>query len=54
MVRQWIIEEGPFRYDYQWLVKNYKEAEMKSWVDDIFKKTFDVAPDDFRIFALEY
>jgi hypothetical protein len=49
MVRQWIIETGPFVYDLRWLSKKYTQAEAKNWVCNKFVKVFGHHPDSFRI-----
>jgi hypothetical protein len=48
MIRQWIIIDGPFNYDYTWLTPKYSTDMTKHWVDKHFKNTFHVAPDDFE------
>ncbi len=36
MVRQWIVEDGPFVYDFSWLKRDASEAEFKKWIDGVF------------------
>jgi hypothetical protein len=49
MVRKWIIEPGPFTYNYRWLSSKHSAREIKTWVTNIFSESFGHAPDDFRI-----
>ena len=49
MVRKWIIEPGPFTYNYRWITSKYPARELKTWVTSIFTASFDHSPDDFRI-----
>jgi hypothetical protein len=49
MVRQWIVEDGPFLYDYRSIKPSGSYAAHKAWVDSIFKNTFGVLPDDFAL-----
>lgn len=53
MVRQWIIQDGPFSYDYQWLTTKDKQEEMREWANRIFSQMFKVHPDDFKILLFE-
>jgi len=48
LMRQWIVEPGPFRYDYDWLGAA-SAAEMKGYGDRHFEMAFGVSPDRFRI-----
>jgi len=49
MVRQWIIEPGPFTYDLKWLSNKYTQAEGKNWVCNSFVKVFGHHPDTFKV-----
>ncbi|MGO4416985.1 hypothetical protein AB4Z27_28880 [Cupriavidus sp. KB_39] len=49
MTRQWLVEDGPFDYDYGWLTSKFNNAEIKDWVDSAFKIGTGVHPDAFSI-----
>lgn len=49
MVRQWIIQPGPFEYDLRWLTKKYSKETAKNWVCNNFKDVFGHHPDSFII-----
>jgi len=49
MVRQWIIEAGSFRFNYEWLSSKYTNEEMKEWASKNFETSFGLRPEDFKI-----
>ncbi len=49
LITQWIVEEGPFTYNYEWLSKAHDPADVKDWVANGFKHIFGVHPDDLEI-----
>lgn len=49
LVRQWINEPGPFRYDLNWLKANSDKEEQREFMRRQFKSAFDVDPDDAEI-----
>jgi len=49
MVRKWIIEEGNFTYNYEWLTTKYSKDETKLWVCNNFKSVFNIHPDEITI-----
>ncbi len=49
MVRKWIIEAGPFTYNYRWLSSKHSAREIKTWATNIFSDSFGHSPDDFRV-----
>ena len=48
-ISQWIIEKGPFKYEYEWLSNNHNLSEVKSWVAGGFECSFGIHPDSFEI-----
>ena len=48
MATQWIMEDGPFKYDYSWLTQSYTPEQVKPFADGLFKSAFGVEPDAFR------
>ena len=44
MVRQWITEDGPFRYDLSWLVQHGAPEEFKAYASRLFIQAFGVDP----------
>lgn len=51
LVRQWIIEPGPFKYDINWLKANAKKEEQKIFMRRQFQSAFGVDPEDAEIIA---
>lgn len=49
MTRQWLVEDGPFDYDYGWLTSKFSNAEIKDWADNAFKVGTGVHPDAFSV-----
>jgi hypothetical protein len=49
MTRQWIIEDGAFEYDYNWLTSKFSREEVKAWVDVNFEHVYKTFPDDFAV-----
>lgn len=49
MIRQWLVEDGPFDYDYGWLTSKFTSAEIKNWAADAFKFGSGMHPDAFSI-----
>jgi hypothetical protein len=49
MVRQWIVADGPFQYDYAWLSQTQAPADMKAYVDARFVDAFGVHPDTAKL-----
>lgn len=49
MTRQWIVDDGPFEYDYNWLTSKYPSAELKEWADRHFQLSTGVHPDTFTV-----
>jgi hypothetical protein len=51
IVRQWIISDEPFDFDYTWLTPQYSADEMRGWVSPIFEQAFGARLDDFECVA---
>ncbi len=49
LCRQWIIEEGEFRYFFFWLSNKIGLDEYCSWAAHLFRNSFGVLPDEFEI-----
>ena len=49
MTRQWLIDDGPFDYDYGWLTSKFTNSEIKGWADNAFKRGTGVHPDAFLV-----
>lgn len=47
--RQWLVEDGPFEYDYLWLTSKFSNSEIKAWADRNFQVGTGVHPDVFSI-----
>ena len=48
LTAQWILEDGPFRYDYSWLTGTYEHEAMVTYVKNMFERNFGVHPDEFE------
>ena len=44
MTHQWIVQPGPFKYEYDWLTSGAK-SEVKQFVDGAFEHAYGVTPD---------
>ncbi|MFC5550849.1 hypothetical protein [Massilia aerilata] len=49
MTRQWLVDDGPFEYDYHWLTSKFSSSTIKEWVDKHFQLSTGVHPDAFTI-----
>ncbi len=49
LTRQWILKDGPFECDFQWLSENYNQAEADAWGNSSFKQIYGVTLDKFEI-----
>ncbi len=49
MTRQWMVEDGPFEYDYLWLTSKFNSSEIKAWADHNFQVAMGVHPAAFSI-----
>jgi hypothetical protein len=52
LTKQWILNDGPFVYDYAWLSQARSKEEIAEWAKDLFKRWYGVHPDDFEILRL--
>jgi len=43
LTRQWIFEDGPFRFDFKWLSEKHQSAEWRSWADLNFQNLYGVS-----------
>lgn len=51
LTRQWILEDGSFRYDFGWLTGRSDNADLVDWAKKAFESTYGVNPDNFDILA---
>lgn len=49
LTRQWILNEGPFTCDYEWLAENYSQERADAWANDSFKQTYGINLHDCEI-----
>jgi hypothetical protein len=47
--RQWITEEGAFRYFFFWLSNKLGLDEYRAWAADLFRDSFGVGPNEFEV-----
>jgi len=48
LVKQWIMEDGDFKYDYLWLTSKFTQSETREWAKSIFKQKYNCSPDEFE------
>ncbi|OKO80577.1 hypothetical protein [Bradyrhizobium sp. AS23.2] len=48
LTRQWILQNGPFKYDYSWLTEN-PPAKYAEWANKQFEKLYGAHPDAVNI-----
>jgi hypothetical protein len=51
LTRQWILKDGPFVFDFEWLLENYSQEHVEAWGNDTFKQIYGVNLKDFEILA---
>jgi len=49
LTRQWVLQDGPFKYDYSWLTQRRSNEDMAGGVKKIFEHLFGSNPDSFEI-----
>ena len=49
LTRQWILQDGPFICNYEWLSENYSQAHADTWGNDSFMQVFGVGLKEFEI-----
>ncbi|MCP1913362.1 hypothetical protein J2R96_005842 [Bradyrhizobium elkanii] len=49
LIRQWIVMDGPFRYDFEWLSQNHSKEDMANWAGPVFEKAYGVRLTDFEM-----
>lgn len=48
---QWILNDGPFRYDFRSITHQSNGDALEAWAKGAFKKTFGYHPDEFKQLA---
>lgn len=51
LTRQWILKDGPFIYDFEWLWENYSQELVETWANEQFKQVYGVDLKDFTILS---
>jgi len=49
LTRQWILRDGPFEIDLEWLSQNYNQADADEWATRVMQRAFGVSIEDFEI-----
>lgn len=49
LTRQWIIQDGPFHYDYSWLSRAHSDEDLAQWAKVRFKNLYGINPDDLEL-----
>ncbi|MEP4974591.1 hypothetical protein [Parvibaculum sp.] len=50
LVRQWILQDGPFLYEFDWLTQDFSQTQIEEWAKSIFERLFGMNPDNFEVF----
>lgn len=46
LTRQWIFEEGPFSYGFDWLSEEYFDTDFKAAADRMFRSRYGFSTSD--------
>jgi hypothetical protein len=49
LIRQWVINDGSFSYNYCWLTSKYSLEEMKMWATEGFFEIFGIDPEELIV-----
>ncbi|HWA96374.1 MAG TPA: hypothetical protein VG844_17390 [Terracidiphilus sp.] len=49
LTRQWVLKDGPFVYDFEWMSERPDKSRTKVRADDVFEQVYGVVPDEFEI-----
>uniref|UniRef100_A0A9E7ZK67 Uncharacterized protein n=1 Tax=Bosea sp. NBC_00436 TaxID=2969620 RepID=A0A9E7ZK67_9HYPH len=50
LTRQWILFDGPFKCNFEWLAEKYSQEQADSWASSVFKQVFGVDITDFSCY----
>lgn len=48
LIRQWVLHDGPFKYDFNWLSRRHAPEEMATWAKETFAHLLGVSPDSIE------
>lgn len=51
LTRQWIVDDGEFKYNFIWLSSKHPMEKLSSWARNNFRLVFGVDPEDFKIIS---
>ncbi len=51
LTRQWLLSDGPFHYDFDWLSQGYSKAELADGAKTRFERFYGVHPDNFEVLS---
>lgn len=51
LIRQWILHDGAFKYDFGWLSRRHTPDEMAAWAKDTFSHLIGISPDRIRVLS---
>lgn len=49
LIRQWVVGEGDFKYDFMWLTSKYSNNEVEDWASGRFKEVFGISTKQFKV-----
>jgi len=53
LTRQWTLQDGEFRCEFEWLAKSYSQEDADRWADVAFKQVYGVSLKDFEVFPAQ-
>jgi hypothetical protein len=53
LTRQWILEDGPFTFDFEWMVENPSTFLSEDSANHVFQQVYGVTLDNFEIIPKE-
>jgi hypothetical protein len=49
MIMKWVRQPGEFTYDYSWVTADFSESDVKNWIRENFKTSFNIYPEELSI-----
>lgn len=49
LTRQWILSDGPFKIDLEWLSQSYNQVDADKWAGDVMHAAYGVRLEEFEI-----
>lgn len=49
LTRQWIVQDGPFEFNFRWLSQSHAAEDMTAWAKKLFEHVYGAGPDAFDL-----